>query len=157
MNSSDHTSDGNGIVAWIEDDYYGLSVKELEIIAQQLMQIGILSTSYENINGKNILWASVNSDYQIQDDNAYGYYRLINLMYDGKNIEYFYNSDKAIELTKKEQVEIIKAPIDKSQVEIYNDLIEGYQLALEIETDEQKIKMFNDLIEGYQLALELEN
>ena len=159
MNSSDHTSDGNGIVAWIEDDYYGLTIKELEIIAQRLSQIGILSTDYENINGKNILWASVNSNYQIQDENAYGYYRLQNLIYDGKNIENFYNKDKIIRLpiAKKEQVEIIKTPIDKSQVEIYNDLIEGYQLALEIETDEQKIKMFNDLIEGYQLALELEN
>jgi hypothetical protein len=32
-----------------------------------------------------------------------------------------------------------------------------YELALELETDEEKIKMYNDLIEGYQLALELEN
>ena len=159
MNSSDHTSDGNGIVAWIEDDYYGLTIKELEIIAQRLSQIGILSIDIENVNDKNIMWASVNSNYQIQDENAYGYYRLQNLIYDGKNIENFYNEDKIIRLpiAKKEQVEIIKTPIDKSQVEIYNDLIEGYQLALEIETDEQKIKMFNDLIEGYQLALELEN
>ena len=62
-----------------------------------------------------------------------------------------------LNLIKKEEVEIIKTQIDRTQVEIYNDLIEGYQLSLEIETDEQKIKMFNDLIEGYQLALELEN
>ena len=106
------------------------------------------------------MWASVNSDYQIQDDNAYGYYRLQNLIYDGKNIENFYDADDKIirfPIPKEEEVEIIKTQIDRTQVEIYNDLIEGYQLALEIETDEQKIKMFNDLIEGYQLALELEN
>jgi hypothetical protein len=40
---------------------------------------------------------------------------------------------------------------------MYNDLIEGYELALELESDEEKIKMYNALIEGYQLALELEN
>ena len=45
----------------------------------------------------------------------------------------------------------------QSKFNIYIQLIEGYELSLEIETDEQKIKMFNDLIEGYQLALELEN
>lgn len=44
-----------------------------------------------------------------------------------------------------------------SKVELYNSLIEGYELALEIETNEEKIKMYNDLIEGYQLSLELEN
>ena len=38
----------------------------------------------------------------------------------------------------------------------YQDLIEGYELSLEIESDEEKIKMYNDLIEGYKLALELE-
>ena len=160
MNGSDHTSDGNGIVAWIEDDYYGLSIKQLENIAKGLSKVGVLSTDIENVNDKNIMWASVNSDYQIQDDNAYGYYRLQNLIYDGKNIENFYDAnDKIIRfpIPKKEEVEIIKTQIDRTQVEIYNDLIEGYQLSLEIETDEQKIKMFNDLIEGYQLALELEN
>ena len=160
MNGSDHTSDGNGIVAWIEDDYYGLSIKQLENIAKGLSKVGVLSTDIENVNDKNIMWASVNSDYQIQDDNAYGYYRLQNLIYDGKNIENFYDADDKIirfPIPKEEEVEIIKTQIDRTQVEIYNDLIEGYQLALEIETDEQKIKMFNDLIEGYQLALELEN
>jgi hypothetical protein len=40
---------------------------------------------------------------------------------------------------------------------MYSDLIEGYELALELESDEEKIKMYNALIEGYQLALELEN
>lgn len=44
-----------------------------------------------------------------------------------------------------------------SKSEMYNSLIEGYELSLEMESDEEKIKMYNDLIEGYQLALELEN
>jgi len=47
--------------------------------------------------------------------------------------------------------------IETSKSESYNQLIEGYELALEIEMDEAKIKLFQDLIEGYQLALELEN
>ena len=59
-----------------------------------------------------------------------------------------------------EEEEIIPAEkeiIEVSKGELYNQLIEGYELALELETDEEKIKMYNDLIEGYQLALELEN
>ena len=39
----------------------------------------------------------------------------------------------------------------------YQDLIEGYELSLEIESDEEKIKMYGDLIDGYKLALELED
>jgi hypothetical protein len=58
-----------------------------------------------------------------------------------------------------EEEEIIYAETEEevSKVEMYNSLIEGYELALELETDEEKIKMYNDLIEGYQLSLELEN
>ena len=44
----------------------------------------------------------------------------------------------------------------ESKADLYHRLIEGYELALEIETDKKKIKMYNDLIEGYELALELE-
>ena len=44
----------------------------------------------------------------------------------------------------------------QSKFNIYLQLIEGYELSLEIETDEQKIKIYRDLIEGYKLALELE-
>lgn len=44
----------------------------------------------------------------------------------------------------------------ESKADTYRQLIEGYELALEIETDKKKIKMYNDLIEGYELALELE-
>jgi hypothetical protein len=44
----------------------------------------------------------------------------------------------------------------KSKSNMYQGLIEGYELSLEIENNKQKIKMYRDLIEGYQLALELE-
>ena len=44
----------------------------------------------------------------------------------------------------------------ESKSDTYRQLIEGYELALEIETDKKKIKMYRDLIEGYELALELE-
>jgi hypothetical protein len=54
--------------------------------------------------------------------------------------------------------EIILAETESvSKAQMYSDLIEGYELALELESDEEKIKMYNALIEGYQLALELEN
>jgi ribosomal protein S18 acetylase RimI-like enzyme len=39
----------------------------------------------------------------------------------------------------------------------YQSLIEGYELALEIETEKEKINMYQNLIEGYKLALELED
>jgi hypothetical protein len=44
----------------------------------------------------------------------------------------------------------------ESKSSMYQELIEGYELSLEIESKEQKIEMYRDLIEGYQLALELE-
>jgi hypothetical protein len=44
----------------------------------------------------------------------------------------------------------------ESKSDLYRQLIEGYELSLEIETDKKKIKMYEDLIEGYELALELE-
>ena len=59
-----------------------------------------------------------------------------------------------------DEEEIITSEIEKdeiSKLQMYNDLIEGYELSLELETDEVKITMYKDLIEGYQLALELEN
>jgi len=46
--------------------------------------------------------------------------------------------------------------VKQSKSELYNQLIDGYELSLEIETDKQKIKMYRDLIDGYKLSLELE-
>jgi hypothetical protein len=45
--------------------------------------------------------------------------------------------------------------MSKLKSNMYQELIEGYELSLEIETNKQKIKMYNDLIEGYEIALEL--
>lgn len=55
------------------------------------------------------------------------------------------NKTNATKETKKE-----------SKADLYRQLIEGYELALEMETNKKKIQMYNDLIEGYELALELE-
>lgn len=55
--------------------------------------------------------------------------------------------------------EIKEEDIEKSQPisETYKKIIEGYEFALEVETDAEKIKLYNDLIEGYKLSLELED
>lgn len=50
----------------------------------------------------------------------------------------------------------VKENKTESKADTYRQLIEGYELALEIETDKKKIKMYRDLIEGYEIALELE-
>jgi hypothetical protein len=50
----------------------------------------------------------------------------------------------------------VKENKTESKADLYRQLIEGYELSLEMETDKKKIKMYNDLIEGYELALELE-
>jgi hypothetical protein len=60
--------------------------------------------------------------------------------------------------TGEEEVTTAETEVEEvSKAQMYQDLIEGYELALELESDEEKIQMYNDLIEGYQLALELEN
>lgn len=60
--------------------------------------------------------------------------------------------------TGEEEVTTAETDVEEvSKAQMYQDLIEGYELALELETDEEKIQMYSDLIEGYQLALELEN
>jgi len=58
---------------------------------------------------------------------------------------------------EEEVEEIIESTSSKSKSEIYQDLIAGYELAIEIETNEDKIKLYQDLIAGYELALEIEN
>lgn len=47
--------------------------------------------------------------------------------------------------------------MEQSKSSMYRQLIEGYELLLEFETDNNKIEMYNDLIDGYNLALELED
>jgi hypothetical protein len=78
--------------------------------------------------------------------------------YDNITDEFFDTGEEDEEeiITSKTQTKT-QTKTKLSKTEVYNQLIEGYELSLELETDEEKIKMFNDLIEGYQLALELEN
>jgi hypothetical protein len=85
------------------------------------------------------------SETEISEDEVIQYYTE---NFD-KIIEQFYDDE---EETEEENIEV-----SVSKSEMYNQLIEGYELALEIEMDEAKIKLYQDLIEGYQLALELEN
>jgi len=61
------------------------------------------------------------------------------------------------EILIQKPVEAEKPVATKSKKQLYKDLIEGYELALELETNENKIQLYKDLIEGYELALELEN
>jgi hypothetical protein len=56
----------------------------------------------------------------------------------------------------EKKINVTKETKTESKADLYKQLIEGYELSLEIETDKKKIKMYNDLIEGYELALELE-
>jgi hypothetical protein len=76
------------------------------------------------------------------------------IKHNDKISEEFYDDAEDVE----DEIIPIKTEIEEvSKLQMYNDLIEGYELALELESEEEKIQMYNDLIEGYQLALELEN
>ena len=72
-------------------------------------------------------------------------------------LEEFFDSE---EEQKEEEIEVkkpVQTTTEKSKAEIYKQLIQGYELSIDIEDDEEKIKIFKDLIDGYELALELEN
>jgi hypothetical protein len=43
----------------------------------------------------------------------------------------------------------------KSDKKSYKDIINGYELAIEVETDSKKIKLYQDIIEGYKIAMEI--
>ena len=74
-----------------------------------------------------------------------------------KNISEQFYDDEEEEIEEEIIENEIPISTELSKVDLYNQLIEGYELALEIELDEEKVKLYQDLIEGYQLALELEN
>jgi hypothetical protein len=74
-----------------------------------------------------------------------------------KNISEQFYDDEEEEFEEEIIENEIPISTELSKVDLYNQLIEGYELALEIELDEEKVKLYQDLIEGYQLALELEN
>lgn len=57
---------------------------------------------------------------------------------------------------KKENKVQNKIERTESKANMYKRLIEGYELALELESESKKIKMYKQLIDGYKIALELE-
>jgi len=75
------------------------------------------------------------------------------ISYNDKITEEFYDdgTEEIEEVIPSETTEEV------SKAQMYKNLIQGYEFALEIETDEEKITMYKNLIEGYQFALELEN
>jgi hypothetical protein len=122
----------------------------------------------ESINGVNTfedLWYGIHNNIDVYEIIGFGdsilRERLFEHLAEIKGVNYYYVYDKWLGRDYVERDELrIDESIENEEVskaELYNQLIEGYELALELETDEEKIKMYNDLIEGYQLALELEN
>jgi superfamily II DNA/RNA helicase len=74
-----------------------------------------------------------------------------------KLTEEFYD-DGAVEDEEEQEEKIDEEVVvtTKTKAEIYKDLIQGYELSLEFETDENKIKVFNEIIDGYKIALDFE-
>jgi hypothetical protein len=44
----------------------------------------------------------------------------------------------------------------ESKADLYKQLIEGYELILETESDKNKRKLYKDIIEGYKLVIDLD-
>ena len=102
---SDFTSDGNGIMGNLEgDDSY--SIKEQIRISKGLSEKGVLYISTSTINGKKVSEASVTDNYQEESEGAYGGYRLVNLIFNGKNIEDYFGEEKTIEQAEGEPSDI---------------------------------------------------
>ena len=106
------------------------------------------------------LWTALNEGVEIYSvigvNDSLVRERLFGHLSELKNVDYnvVYNEW----LGREEEVAPV---IDETELltktELYNQLIQGYEIALEVEEDEEKIKLYKELIEGYQIALELEN
>jgi hypothetical protein len=103
-------------------------------------------TAYENAKGEIIS----DEESTLTENQVIDFY----VEHFNKITEEFYDDATGEE---EDEEQIIPTETEVSKAEMYQNLIEGYELALELETDEEKITMYNDLIEGYQLAMELEN
>jgi hypothetical protein len=118
--NSDFTSDGNGIMGVLEgdDDY---SIKDQIRIAKGLSEKGVLFISTSIINGKKVTEASVNDDYQEESEDSYGGYRLVNLIFNGQNIEDYYEDDeKTIE-------EVVETKEEPAQIKEWRETIATLQ------------------------------
>ena len=116
----------------------------------------------ESINGVNTfkdLWYGIHNNIDVYEIIGFGdsilRERLFKHLAEIQVVTYDYVFDRWLSTQEQEEESIENEEV--SRAELYNQLIEGYELALQIITDKEKIKMYNDLIEGYQLALELEN
>ena len=102
------------------------------------------------------LWNGLHNKVNVYDIIGFGdsvlRERLFEHLSEIKGVDYDYVYNKWIGAEEEPaQIE------EKTQKQNYREIIEGYELLLEIETDEEKIKLYNDLIEGYELVLELQN
>jgi hypothetical protein len=97
------------------------------------------------------------SETEIIDFYTKNYSKLTEEFYDDGELV---QEDELEEIKEKESEELEKAEEvvvkKKTQAEIYKDLINGYELSLEFETDENKIKIYTDIINGYKIALDFE-
>jgi hypothetical protein len=112
----------------------------------------ILYTALENKEGE----ITYDVERSVSEQEAIEYYisnksKISEEFYDDGLIEDFEQEEKV-----KKPVKVEKPVKKTSKKELYKDLIEGYELALELESDENKIQLYKDLVEGYELALELE-
>jgi len=111
--------------------------------AMLLMPVGINGNHFFCFDYKyfNNFIKPVNTDY-------------IDLCFNETNKAFLLNYD-SFEYEQEKPSVIYKETIH-SKKDLYAQIIEGYELSLEIESDENKIKLYNQIIEGYKIALELE-
>ena len=168
VNISDHSTDGSGLVAWLQDDSDIFTQKQLNTIAKQLSKLGVLDyTPDEIINDRKISWVSINSDYQIEDSDVPDTgYRLINLTFEDEPIEDYYDEnfvvgfddeDEEIETEEieTEEIETEESELD-GKIDEYLSDIEGYEILLAIIDDDNQREEYLSEIEGYLILMELE-
>ena len=106
------------------------------------------------------LWTALNEGVEIYSVIGVGdsivRERLFEHLSELKNVDYDVVYNKWLG-TEQDVIPAIDETELLTKTELYNQLIEGYELALEVEEDEEKIKLYKELIEGYEIALELEN
>jgi hypothetical protein len=143
----------NGLVVRFN---FGLNKKGNTKVADIFYEEGnfISYVAFENVNGD-----VVSDDEEIfTEQQVIDYY----IKHNDKISEEFY--DDGDEEEDYDEEVVIQKPVEaeqpvstKSKKQLYSELIEGYELALEIESDENKKQFYKDVIEGYEIALELEN
>ena len=150
----------------ISEQFYDDEVEKIEEIEESNVKLKDWYTKNyptddlgEDIDDDNTfedLWNGLHNKVNVYDIIGFGdsvlRERLFEHLSEIKGVDYDYVYNKWIGAEEEPaQIE------EKTQKQNYREIIEGYELLLEIETDEEKIKLYNDLIEGYELVLELQN